>query len=149
MTRFRRKLPAGITIALWLVLITTAWSLIRLWTSMVWWGVLTHYAPQPGPLYVGASGAAWAVAGLALTWGFWRRRGWTPAALLASALGFAAWLWADRLLVQYRVGANWPFSLVVTLVVLGFITVVVLDPRNRLYFGKEADERESQARPTS
>jgi len=149
MTGFRRRLPARTTIALWLVLITTAWSLTRLWSGVIWREVLDQYAPWPGPLYISASGAAWAAAGLALTWGFWRRKGWTPAALLASALGFAGWSWADRLLVQYRVSANWPFSLVVTVVILGFIASVALDPRNRFYFGKEAHERESQARPTA
>jgi len=146
----RRPLPARITLALCLVLITTAWNLVRVWSSLALADVLQEYAPWPGPVYIGITGAVFAGLGLALLWGFWRRVGWAPAGLLAVAFGYTAWIWTDRMFLQPGASqSNWQFSLVITVVLMSFVAAVALHPANRHYFGKEAHEREVQDRPTA
>ena len=142
-----RPLPARITLVLWLVLITAGWNLVRVWSSLMLAGVIQEYAARPGPVYIGVTGAFFAVLGFVLLWGYWRRAGWAQLALLASAVGYAAWGWLERLSLQPRIASSWPFSLLITTVLLAFVAAVTLDPRNRSYFGREAHEREEQARP--
>jgi hypothetical protein len=148
MSRFRR-LPWSTTLALCLVLICTCDNLVRLWTGIAWRTLLQEYAPHPGALYVAFTGALFSVVGLLILWAFWRRLWWTPRALLLGTWLYAAWFWADRLLLQSQEQANWPFVLVVTLILLSFLTTVSVDPRNPGYFGKEEYGREFEDRKTA
>ena len=134
------KLPFRITLLLWLVLIITAWNIIRLITSITWHGILNTYAPRPGPIYIGVTGAIWTLAGLFVLLGFVRGAKWTRMVLVLASLGYAIWDWADKLFIQAQLRANWPFDLLTTIILLGFISAVVLDPHNRTYFEKETYE---------
>jgi hypothetical protein len=121
---------------LWLVLIITVWNLIRLVTSIAWHDTLKSYAPEPGPIFISFSGAIWTVIGLFLFWSFIRGYSWTRISILITSFVYAGWIWADRLFVQTQVRANWPFDFLVTLIVLCFMTAVILDPSNQIYFLK-------------
>lgn len=144
MTPTDRKPPWHVTLLIWLVLSLTTWHIVRAATSILWRDTLEKYASYPGPLYIGLSGAVWALTGIFLLWSILRGERWTrPALLIASGL-YAAWVWADRLFVQAQMRANWPFALIVTILLLVFTTAVVLHPRNQIYFEREAYERESQ-----
>lgn len=147
--KHRQPVPLRITLLLCLVLITTAWNVVRLWTSIAWRVPLETYARYPGPLYVGLTGIAWAAAGLTVLWAIWRRRHWSTQALIAAALAYAAWVWLDRLVVQSQRAANWPFALIATIVLLAFVVTTALDPRLRAYFGREAHERQIQGRSSA
>jgi hypothetical protein len=125
---------------LWLVLIITAWNIIRLITSITWHGILETYAPRPGPVYIGVTGALWTLAGLCILWGFVRGAKWTRMVLILASLGYAIWDWADKLFIQAQLRANWPFDLLTTIILLGFISAIILDPHNRIYFEKETYE---------
>ncbi|HEY5984672.1 MAG TPA: hypothetical protein VIU38_14495 [Anaerolineales bacterium] len=135
--------------ALVLVLITTAWNVQRVCSSIAYRAELVKYAPVPGPIYIGVSGAAAAILGGVIMWAAWTRRSSAPKLLLAGALGYTAWVWLDRLAFQQPLSSSWPFSLSVTALLLAYVTALALDPRNRYYFGKEAHEREEQDRPTA
>ena len=137
----RTGLPLRITLVLWVVLITTVWNVTRVATSIAWSGLLAKYAVQPGPAYVGLTGALFALLGAVILWAFWRRRGWAPAVLVGGSWIYVAWGWADRLIFQDQSRANWPFTAVVTAAALIWITAVAMDKRNRAYFGKEANGR--------
>jgi hypothetical protein len=134
--RTHSKLPIRITLLLWLVLIITAWNTVRFATSIGWHDTLETYAPWPGPLYIGITGAVWAVAGLFLFMSFVRRARWTRIAFLIAGSIYSIWVWVDKLFVQAQLRANWPFDLLATLVLVGFTTAVVLDPHNQIYFLK-------------
>lgn len=139
----RHKLPLRMWL-FWVILICmTGWNVVRFATSMAWHVTLEPYEPYPGPIYIGISGAFWALTGLFLIWSMWKGKPWTRRAVLIAAGGYTAWLWADRLLLQPQRRANWPFDLVITSVVLLFISILVLDPRNKIYFERETYERES------
>lgn|GEM_PF-400482 len=145
----RRKLPWHVTLLIWLVLSLTIWHIARATTSILWRDTLEKYVPYPGPFYIGLSGAVWALTGIFLLWSILRGERWTRPALLIVSGAYAAWVWADRLWVQAQMRANWPFALVVTILLLAYTTVVVLHPHNRIYFEREAYERESQNPPSA
>jgi hypothetical protein len=140
-------LPTRITLAVVLVLITTAWNVVRVWGGLSLAPALQKYAPFPGPAYIALTGAFSAGLGLVVTWAVLRRLRWAPRALLVAAVAYAAWRWVDRMFLQPTAGTGWPFALVITVLLLAFIAAVTLDPRNRWYFGREAHEREEQNRP--
>lgn len=145
----RLPLPARITLALVLVLIAVVWNFIRLWSSVLLGGALDRYAPSPGATYIGVTGAFWMVVGAVVLWSFWRRIRWAPLGLLGASVGYAAWTWMDRLMFQGSWSFGWPFGILSTAVLLAYMTAVALDPRNHFYFGKEAHERQKQARPAA
>ncbi len=131
------KFPFRITLIVWLVLITSAWNVVRLATAWSWRANLETYSPYPGVFYIAITGLIWALAGLLVLWSFWRGKRWTRPLFLIAAGAYCAWVWVDRLLAPSHLQANWPFDLLVTAVLLGFTAYVVLDPRNEIYFRKE------------
>lgn len=141
-TRF--PLPFRITLLAFLVLTTTAWNAVRMITSFTWRAAIQTYAPYPGTVYIGLTGAMWTLVGLSVFWGIWQRAAWALRGALIAASAYSIWLWMDRFLIQARVPGNWPFALLANFVVLGFITAVTLDRRNQAHFGKEAHERDFQ-----
>jgi hypothetical protein len=145
----RPKFPPSVTLLVWLVLSFTVWHATRLATSLAWHDVLETYAARPGTLYIGLTGALWLCVGTFLLWSIGRRAPWTRRALLAGAVLYAAWVWMDRLLVQAQARANWPFALLLTVLLLAYVTAVVLHPKNQTYFERETHERESKNRPTA
>jgi len=142
--RTRHRLPTRITLAICLVLITTAWNAVRACTAVFWRSPLEVYAPVPGPLYIGCTGAAFAILGLAILWGLWQRTSWAPRSFLIGAWIYVAWLWADRLFLQIQGRNSWPFAAIATAVILGWSTATALDRRILTYFGNEAHGREHE-----
>ncbi len=137
-----RKWPFRLQLLAGLIAYFSLWNLVRLITSLDWFGALETYVPRPGPVYIGITGALWMLVGLFLLWCMWRgrRRTWVII-LIASGL-YAAWFWLDRLIVQPETRANWPFTLAITLLLLAFIAAVLLDRRNQSILEREAYERE-------
>ncbi len=133
--------PFSVTILLWLVLSLTAWSGLRLVSAIQWWSTLAEFASPPGPWYIAASGGFWLAVGIVLLWGIWRAKSWVQYALLASGVALALWYWADRLLLQ-RPGANWPFALASTLLLLALFLVSLFVPGTKEFLSKrEAHDR--------
>lgn len=130
------KRPLCVTILLWLVLSLTAWSGLRLWSAIQWWNSLQEFGTPPGALYIAASGGAWLVAGLALSWGVWRGKVWARIGLVGAAAGFSVWYWCDRLLFQ-SLRANWPFALGATVALLVIIAVCTWLPEVKIFFSKK------------
>ena len=118
-----RQRPA--TPLLLLVLCLTVWHAIRLQTALAWYDVLGELAPVPGPLYTAATGAAWLLIGAFVLWCLVRRMPWTADILLGAALAHTIWYWVDRLTLQSP-HANWPFMLVVNMILLGYILALTL-----------------------
>jgi hypothetical protein len=139
------KRPLRITLLLWLVLIVTAWNLVRLFAAIDWKNTLEkyYYSPQ-GVLYVGLTGAFWALVGIFVLWCYRRGGQYTRLIFLVTAGLYAAWYWIDRLFIQSTPQSNWLFALAVTVLLLGFTGFVVLDPRNLPYFRRETHERKRE-----
>jgi len=141
--RHKLKLPFFITLFVLLVFYFICWQAIRVFTSMAWKNALNAYEPRLVLLYTGISGAFWAFLGLFLLWSMWRGRRGTRLAFVIASSAYAIWVWVDRLFVQAQLRANWPFDLILTIVLFLFAIFIVLDPRNKIYFERETYERES------
>lgn len=111
------SLPFRATLLTWTVLSLTVWNIFRLWTAVAWREVVGEFAPQPGPLYIGLTGALWALLGLLLLWGLAGKKSWISRLLIGSSAAYTLWYWTDRLLLQTE-RANWPFTLIVNLLLL-------------------------------
>jgi len=129
----RQKPPIHITLLICLVLYITVWHAIRLFASIAWSYMLKVYEPGFLPLYIAITGALWCLSGAFLLWSMWRGWRWTRKTLLT----------VSSLYVQTRMRANWPFDLVLTVILLAFAVFIVLEPRNKIYFERETYERKS------
>jgi len=139
----RRNISIPVTLLLCLVFYITCWQAIRFSTGIAWNDTLKVYEPHFMPLYIDISGAFWTLMGLFLLWSTWQGQRWTRRAFIVAAGLYAVWVWVDRLFVQTQMRANWPFDLILTIVLFLFTIIVVLDPRNKIYFERETYERES------
>ncbi len=135
----KSHIPFRVTLLMLVVLILTAWNIVRVWTAFTWREALTEFAPQPGPLYIGVSGAIWSVVGLSTLWALWQKKAWTPHLLVGTASAYTLWYWADRLLLQNE-RDNWPFTLTVNL----FLLLLVFFTIRSKFVQREAYERESE-----
>jgi hypothetical protein len=129
------KRPFSVTILLWLVLSLTAWSGLRLYSSIQWWSTLFEFASPPGPWYIAISGGFWFIISVILLWGMWQAKAWIRQALFGAGAGFTAWYWCDRLIFQ-EPSANWPFMLIGTVLLLVLVMICVTHPRTKSFFTK-------------
>jgi hypothetical protein len=129
------KRPFSVTILLWLVLSLTAWSGLRLYSAIRWWNVLLEFASPPGPWYIAISAAVWLIVSIALLWSMWQAKAWARYALLGAGAGLAVWYWCDWLLLQTP-GANWPFGLLATILLLIILSVCVFAPGTKTFLPK-------------
>lgn len=117
------------------VLILTAWNVIRLGAAIADWNLLAEFAPHPGPLYILVSASFWTLGGIAL-WTTLRRR--NPRAQMFATVwvtGYAAWWWADRLLLQTP-NPNWPFALGLTILLLALAAFDIFNRKTTIYFSQ-------------
>jgi hypothetical protein len=121
-----------------LVLSIVGWNLIRLITSIGWRQPLEAYAHRPGSIYIGVTGATWALTGMVISWGILRGQSWSVRGLRIAAVAYSAWTWIDRLLLQPRGAANWIFAAALTVLLLAFTLATTLESRVHTYFGREA-----------
>jgi len=127
------KRPFSVTILLWLVLSLTAWSGLRLLSAIQWWRTLREFASPPGPWYIAISGGFWLIVSIVLWWGMVRAKTWMRYALLGTGAAVVVWYWADRLLLQ-RPSMNWPYILVLTILLLIVVSVCVFAPGTKTFF---------------
>jgi hypothetical protein len=135
--------PLGVTILMGIVLSLSAWNGLRLAQAIRFWDILTEYQVRNGPAYLAASGAAWLLAGVILAWGLGRGLAWSRGMTILAAVGYVAWIWFDRLVIQ-ATRTNWLFALIVTTLLFSFTVLILLDPDVKAYFSqREAYERPS------
>ena len=115
-----RKLPFRATLLLWLVLITTAWNLIRVWTAVAWWNVLIEFSTHPAPWVIAMSGMIEALLGIILIYGVWQGRVWAGKFLIGVTAGYSLWYWIERLFWQSP-RPNWVFAVILNLILIGFV----------------------------
>ena len=114
------KRPFCVTLSIWLVLILTTWNGLRLWTAIAWRNVLIEFAAKPTPVISALSGAVWSVFGCILVWDFLQDKARAGKMLVWGAAGYSVWYWIERLVWQ-EPRPNWPFAVILNLVLLLFI----------------------------
>jgi hypothetical protein len=92
--------------------------------------------------YVPLTGAVWGSAALVTGVGLLAGMRWAAGAARLGATAFAAWAWADRLLLVHTDFAlgSWPAAAAITLVALGLTFWALSRPHVRRYFGRTMNE---------
>ena len=134
------KQPFRVTLLLWLVLTLTAWNFIRFWTALAWREVLNEFSSQPTSTIITASGAVWMVTGIFILWSIWQRKAWAAKLLLGASAGYTVWYWSERLIWQSP-HPNWPFAVIVNLVLLGFIQFAIKSLSREAYEQKNENPK--------
>ncbi len=109
-----------VTLLPWLVLTLTIWNAVRIWTSLTWHTVLNEFSSQPSYIVTMISGLVWTFTGLLLLWSIWKKKVWAAKLLIGATAGYTVWYWSERLIWQSP-HPNWPFAVIVNLVLLVFI----------------------------
>lgn len=116
------KRPLLVTLALWLVLIFSAWNALKAWTAIAWRDVLVEYSVQMSPALTAGMGVFWFIIGLVAAWGIWQKKTWSAKWLPGAAVGYTAWYWSERLAWQ-NPRPNMIFAILATLACLLLVTV--------------------------
>lgn len=140
------KRPSSVTSLLFVVLCLTAWNAIRLGASIADWDALAEFAPRPGPLYIALTASFWTFGGLA-SWTMIRRR--SPRAQIATAayvLGYAAWWWADRLLLR-EPQPNSAFAIALTVMLLALVALNIFNRKTTKFFRQREPHEQTHTDP--
>lgn len=135
-----RKRPFGVTLLLWLVLMLSAWGLVRLLAALRWWDVLNEFDASLSPIYLSITGAGWVIAGIVLLWGLFSGKPWTRLAIPASILLWLMEYWIERIFFESP-RANLPFALVASALLIAVTLVSALN-RNTKNFLIRSEEHE-------
>jgi hypothetical protein len=135
MTREKIIRPARIYILVIIIFWIAGWNGLRLGETIFFWSTLRAYGAFP--LYIAISGGTWLVVSSFLAWSLLQGKAWGRLALLFTTLGYIAWYWFDRLVLQ-QPHANWPFVLVANFFFLVLIIFILFSQRTTNYFKREA-----------
>jgi hypothetical protein len=132
--------PLAVTLFALLVLTVAAVNLIRLFLTLRDWEFLSTLLPF-SPLYFVITGLFWGALGLGLCWGLWRGLSWAPRWSMAAILLYSAYIWFDRLVMPgYQARTqNWPFVLLLNLLVAGAGFLTLSHIHSRSFFGELHD----------
>jgi|APDOM4702015248_1054824.scaffolds.fasta_scaffold55592_1 hypothetical protein len=140
------KRPFGVTLLQWLVLLLSAWGIIRFLAAIRWWAVLIEFGAWPGPFYLAITGIAWAVVGVLLLWGFTRRKAWSQRAVLTALTVWQIEIWMERAAHQSPT-QNLPFAVTVSLLLAGVIIVTTLHRSTRYYLTRSEEHEQPDKHP--
>ncbi len=133
--------PIGITILIIFVLCVAAWNGLRLGETLFFWKTLGEYDAHP--LYITITGGVWLIIGLFIVLGLWQGQAWVRVAALIVSIGYSAWYWSDRLILQ-EPHANWPFVLVGNIIFLLFVSFILFSQKTRRYLKRDDHERKPE-----
>jgi hypothetical protein len=116
------------------------WNGLRLAQGIIFWSTLQLYKERLGSIYIVFSGGIWLVIGLFITWSLWESKSWAWSATITTTLSYGIWYWFDRLILQ-EPHANWSFALSITLILIVLSFSILLSPKTRQSFLKDAHDR--------
>jgi len=132
-----KKRPFRVICLALIAVFGSAWNALRLGEAIFFWRTLDKYGGHP--LYITISAAVWIIAGLLIAWGLWLGKVWGWAAALAGIVGYTAWYWFDRLVIQ-EPPASRLFVLIVNIIFLLILLPILLSSKTRRFFKRDAHE---------
>jgi hypothetical protein len=136
-----RKRTVGVTCLAIIIVFAIVWNGLRLGETIFFWKTLEKYGAHP--LYIAISSGLWLLLGLVLFVGLWLGKAWGWAAALVGTIGYSAWYWFDRLVMQ-KPHANWPFVLIANLAFLLIILMILMSTKTRRFFKRDVYEQKPQ-----
>ncbi len=140
------KRPFGVTLLLWMVLILSAWGVVRLFAALRWWDVLYEFENSLSPLYLSITGAGWGAAGGVVLSGILRRKPWARSAVAASVLVWLIEYWIERLVFQSS-RANLTFALILSILAIVIAWILAILPSTKTFFAKSEEHEQPVEEP--
>ena len=131
-----QKRPFLVTLLAVLVLSITIVNLLRLVNTIALWSFLSDF-PGISPFYLAATGLVWALIGVALVWGLWTGNPRAPKAARILTIFYLSYKWLEWI-VSTTSGnklQNWPFLVVLTIVVIIFTFWTLSRSDAKAFFG--------------
>jgi hypothetical protein len=142
------KRPFGVTLLLWMVLMVSAWGVVRLVAALRWWNMLNEFEAGLSPLYLSATGAGWGAAGSVLLSGILRNKKWISPAFVTSMFVWLIEYWIERVFFQTS-RANLPFALTGSILVIAIALILINLPGTKSFFAKSEEHEQSIEKPTT
>jgi hypothetical protein len=141
--------PFSVTLLSLLVLLLTVHKIVRLVLVLRDWAFYSELFPF-NPAYLALSGLVWAVIGLPVAYGIWFGSPWSPRVIRMAAFVYTIYYWLEFffLVDLGERHENWPFLVVVNLVMLLWIFWVLSREKVCKYFGEDNEQR-SENRETA
>jgi len=131
-----------------MVLILSAWGVIRFVAALHAWDVLNEFDAGLSPLYLSITGAGWAVAGGVLLWSMFTGKKWTRLAILTSISVWLIEYWLERVFYQLP-RANLMFAVVGSIVILGITLICTFHTSTRNFFIRSEEYEQQNENPGS
>lgn len=131
-----QKRPFLVTLLAVLVLSITIVNLLRLVNTIALWSFLSDF-PGISPFYLAATGLVWALIGVALVWVLWTGNPRAPKAARILTIFYLSYKWLEWI-VSTTSGnklQNWPFLVVLTIVVILFTFWTLSRSDAKAFFG--------------
>jgi hypothetical protein len=131
-----QKRPFLVTLLAVLVLSITIVNLLRLVNTIALWRFLSDF-PGISPFYLAATGLVWALIGVALVWVLWTGNPRAPKAARILTIFYLSYKWLEWI-VSTTSGnklQNWPFLVVLTIVVILFTFWTLSRSDAKAFFG--------------
>ena len=141
-----QKRPFGVTLLLWMVLILSAWGVVRFIAALRWWNVLYEFENSLSPLYLSITGAGWGAAGIVVLSGILRRRPWARSAVAVSVLVWLIEYWIERFVFQSS-RANLPFALTLSALAIIIVWILAILPGTKTFFAKSEEHEQPVEEP--
>ena len=142
------KRPFGVTLLLWMVLMVSAWGVVRFVAALRWWNVLNEFEAGLSPLYLSITGAGWGAAGGVLLSGILCKKKWITQAFVTSLFVWLIEYWIERVFFQTS-RANLPFALTGSILVIAIALLLVNLPGTKSFFAKSEEHEQSIEKPTT
>jgi len=142
------KRPFGVTLLLWMVLMLSAWGVIRFVAALRWWDVLNEFEAGLSPLYLSITGVGWGVAGGVLLSSILNAKTWARPAIIASAFLWLMEYWIERSFFQSP-RANLPFALICSVTVIAITAILTILPGTKSFFAKSEEHEQPDQKPAS
>jgi len=116
-----QKRPFLVTLLAVLVLSITIVNLLRLVNTIALWSFLSDF-PGISPFYLAATGLVWALIGVALVWVLWTGNPRAPTVARILTIFYLSYKWLEWIVLTTSGNKlqNWPFLVVLTIVVILF-----------------------------
>ena len=131
-----QKRPFIVTLLAVLVLSITIVNLLRLVNTIALWSFLSDF-PGISPLYLAATGLVWTLIGVVLVWGLWTGNPRAPKAARILTIFYLSYKWLEWIVLTTSGNKlqNWPFLVVLTIVVILFTFWTLSRSDAKAFFG--------------
>ena len=140
------KRPFGVTLLLWMVLILTAWGVVRFFAALRWQSVLIEFGSSLSPLYLSITGAGWGAAGSVLLISILMRKYWARFGIATFILLWLIEYWLERVFGQAG-RANLYFALACTIGIILIGSIIVRFETTKSYFSRSEDHEQPDETP--